>query len=301
LPKRILITGATGVIGKYIVEALKMRGDEALILTTNTESAKKVFPGLKGITGWKDMSSLKNEKIDGIINLAGMNLGEKRWNDKVKKEIYHSRIDSTGKVVELIASMDVKPKVLVSASGVDYYGDKGSVNVYEDTPPADSFAGRLCVDWENEAIKAGKYGVRTVVIRTGFVIAKNSPAVDKLALPFKLFIGGTIGSGKQYISWIHADDLVEIYLFALDNGEVKDAVNGTAPNPETMKIFCKHLAKALNRPGIFPVPGFAVKIIAGEMAELILTGRKALPKKIIELGYKFKYLNSLDAFKSIFE
>jgi uncharacterized protein (TIGR01777 family) len=301
LSKKILITGATGLIGRYIVKALHSRGDEILILTKNSESARKTFPYLTRITEWNDILNLKDEKIDGIIHLAGMNLGDKRWNEKVKKELYDSRINTTRKIVELISTMQNKPEVLLSASGVDYYGDKGSEDVYEDSPPADNFTGQLCKDWENEALKAEKYGVRTVVIRTGFVIAKNSKAVDKLTLPFKMFIGGTIGRGTQYMSWIHIDDLTGIYLFALDNHNVRGAINGTAPNPETVKTFCKNLAKALHRPSLFPVPSFAVKIIAGEIAQMILSGRKALPKKIIELGYKFQFENALDAWKDVLD
>jgi uncharacterized protein (TIGR01777 family) len=300
LPKKILITGATGLIGKHIVNALHSRGDEVLILTTNSKSAKKTFPFLNQITEWKDILSLKNETLDGIIHLAGMNLGDKRWNEKVKEEIYNSRINTTRKIVELISVMALKPEVLLSASGVDYYGDKGNKDIYEDSPPADDFVGQLCQDWENEALKTEKFGVRTVVIRTGFVLAKDSKAVDKFAKPFKMFIGGPIGKGTQYMSWIHIDDLTGIYLFALDNLNVRGALNGTAPNPETMKIFCKNLAGALHRPSLFPVPAFAVKIIAGELAELILSGRKALPKKIIELGYKFKYENAAEAWGAVF-
>lgn len=301
MPKKILITGATGLIGKHIVNALHSRGDEVLILTTNSKSAKKTFPFLNQITEWKDILSLKNETLDGIIHLAGMNLGDKRWNEKVKEEIYNSRINTTRKIVELISVMALKPEVLLSASGVDYYGDKGNEDIYEDSPPSDNFIGQLCQDWENEALKTEKFGVRTVVIRTGFVLAKDSKAVDKFAKPFKMFIGGPIGKGTQYMSWIHIDDLTGIYLFALDNLNVRGALNGTAPNPETMKTFCKNLAGALHRPSLFPVPAFAVKIIAGELAELILSGRKALPKKIIGLGYKFKYENAAEAWGAVFD
>jgi len=297
LPQKILISGATGLIGKAIIKALYFRGDEALIVSTNKESAAKEFPGIKNIVEWNNISSLKDEKIDGIFHLAGMNLGDKRWNDKVKKEIYDSRIVTARKLVELISVMANKPKVLITASGIDYYGDKGEENVYEDSPPADNFIGHLCRDWENESFKAEKYGVRAAAIRTGFVIAKNAPAVDKLTLPFKLFAGGPIGSGKQYISWIHLDDLVGIYLFVLDN-KVSGAINAASPIPETMKEFSKQLAKALHRPSLFHIPSFAVKIVAGEMAELILTGRKALPKKIIDAGFKFKYTNAFDALKN---
>jgi hypothetical protein len=157
----------------------------------------------------------------------------------------------------------------------------------------------LCVDWETEALKAEKFGVRTVVLRTGFVIAKNSPAFNKLAIPFKLFVGGTIGSGRQYMSWIHIDDVTGIYIYASGNNSIYGPVNATAPKPEIMKNFCKSLAKALHRPAIFPVPYFVVKIAAGEMSQVILNGRKALPEKILKAGYKFKFENVYDAWKDV--
>lgn len=297
MAERILISGATGLIGKALVNALEARGDEVLVISTNAASAKKEFPEIKIILEWKDISTLKNEKIDGIIHLAGMNLGAKRWNDKVKKQIYDSRIDTACKIVNLISEMPDKPRVLITSSGIDYYGDRGNQNVYEDTPAADNFIGHLCTDWENESLKADKYGVRTAAIRTGVVVAGEAPAIKKLALPLKLFVGGSVGSGKQYVSWIHIDDLVGIYLFVIDNN-ISGAINGTAPNPVTMKEFSKDLGKALHRPSIFPVPSFVVKIVAGEMAELVLSGRKALPNKIMDAGYKFKYVNALDALKT---
>jgi len=299
MPKTILITGATGLIGGYIVAELLKRGDKYIALSHNADSAIRKLQNAKKVVSLKDFLSLKNEKIDAVINLAGTNVGKKRWNAQVKKEICHSRVDTTGNLVELISKMQNKPEVLVSASGVDYYGDRGNENVYEDSPNADTFMGNLCRDWEAEAMKAERFGVRVVALRTGFVIAKGSEAVKKLTLPYKLFVGGTIGSGRQYISWIHINDLVGVYLFAIDNKKVKGAVNATAPNPETMKEFGKNLAKVLHRPSFFPALPFMVKILAGEMANVILRGRKALPKKIMDLGYEFKFKHSIDAWTDI--
>jgi uncharacterized protein len=299
--KTILVTGATGFIGKHITEVLNGRGDLVIALTTNVESARKSLVSVKKIVDINDSLSLKDEKIDGIINLAGRNLADKRWNEKFKKEVYDSRIKTTRKVVELILAMSRKPEVLLSASGVDYYGDTGESDIYEDTPNGNNFMGKLCKDWEAEAYKAEAFGTRVVALRTGFVMAKDSKAVKKLSMPFRFFVGGPIGSGKQYMSWIHIDDIVGIYLFALDNPAVKGAVNAAAPNPETMKQFCKNMACEMHRPSIFPVPGFIVKIAAGEMGDVILAGRKALPKKITRLGYKFKYENAVDAWKDVFK
>lgn len=300
MPMRVLITGATGLVGGYIIDSLLKRGDEYIALSHNLSNARRKLVNEKKIVNLNDALLLKDEKIDAVINLAGVNIGKKRWNSRFKKELYDSRIDTTRKIVELISIMETKPEVLVSASGVDYYGDRGNENVYEDSPNADTFMGNLCRDWENEAIKAEKYGVRVVTVRTGFVLAENSEAVKRLALPFKLFVGGTIGSGNQYMSWIHIEDLVGIYLFSIDNKTVCGAVNAAGPNAETMKDFGKNLAKTLSRPSFFWAPEFAVKIIAGEMAALILSGRRAYPKKILDLGYKFKFKYSIEAFRDIF-
>lgn len=300
MPKTILITGATGFIGGYLTHALMARGDNIIALTTHPESAKKKLPGKIRITALNDYPLLKDEKIDCIINLAGRNLSDKRWNKEFKQEAYNSRIETTRKIIDLISKMKTKPEVLISASGVDYYGDTGEKEIYEDAPPANNFIGNLCKDWETEALKAETCGVRTVVLRTGFVMAKDAVAVKKLSMPFRFFAGGPIGSGKQYMSWIHIDDLVGVYLFALDNPNVKGAINASAPNPETMKDFCKHLAQVIHRPSIFPVPSLLVKIVLGEMAVVVLYGRKAIPKKIIGFGFRFKYEHAAKAWEDIF-
>jgi uncharacterized protein (TIGR01777 family) len=294
---KILITGATGLIGHYLVNALSSKGDEIFIITRNAESAQKTFPALKNFVKWENLGSLKETNIYVVINLAGMNLDEKRWNDNVKKQLYNSRINSTRKLVELIGMMPQKPEVLINASGVDYYGDTGDKDIYEDSPPADMFASKIVCDWETEALKAGKYGVRVVLLRTGFVIAPESKAFKKMVLPFKLFAGGYAGNGKQYLSWIHIEDLVRIYRYIIDNKKVMGAVNASSPNPERMKDFAKYIGKVLHRPWFFPAPGFMMKILFGEVSQVILAGRKALPKKLFNAGFKFKFENAIDAIK----
>ncbi|MGH2574129.1 MAG: TIGR01777 family oxidoreductase, partial [Ignavibacteria bacterium] len=246
--KTILLTGATGLIGKYLVNALSSRGNEIIVLTRSAEAAKKILPRIKKITVLDNYLSLKNEKIDAIINLAGMNMAERRWNLKVKKLLYDSRVNTTNKIVELISAMEKKPEVLVSASGVDYYGDTGDEDIFEGSPAGNNFASSLCVDWENKALKARDYNVRVVIIRNGLVLAKEAHALNKMALPFKLFVGGYPGSGKQYLSWVHIDDAVGIYLLAIDNSDMDGPVNGSSPNPKRMKDFCGELGKVLGSP-----------------------------------------------------
>jgi len=299
MPKIYLITGATGLIGTYIADAVTARGDEFIALSTNPDSARKKLPRAKKIVKLDEMMLLKDEKIDVVINLAGANLGGKRWNDKTKKEFYDSRIDTTRELVELMSGMKNKPEVFISASGVDYYEDSGDADVYENAPHGDGYLARLCLDWENEAMNSEKAGIRTVILRTGFVLAKGSEAVDKLIMPVKLFVGGPLGGGRQYVSWIHIDDLVGMYLMAADDPALRGIYNAAAPNPERSKDFGKIAAKILHRPYIFPVPGFMIKLLVGEMAVVVLEGRRALPKKIIDAGYKFKYVNAEDAWKEV--
>lgn len=296
--KTVLITGATGLIGGHIVKALTAARYSYIALTTHPDTARKKLTGAEKIVGVDDYMELKNENIFSIINLAGANLGEKRWTEKNKKIFYDSRIDVTKKLVHLIEVMPTKPEVLVSASGVDYYGDTGSADMYEDAPPADTFLGKLTHDWEAEALKAQMYGVRTAVLRTGFVIAKDSDAVKKLLLSYKLFVGGPLGGGKQYVSWIHIDDLVAAYIYVMENN-LSGVFNASSPGPETNKEFGKSAARVLGRPAIFPVPAFMLKLILGEMSAVVLEGRRALPGKLIDAGFGFKFTHSTDAWENI--
>lgn len=295
ISRTILITGATGLIGRHLVKKLSARGDKVIALSTKGAAAGKILPEAYKSVGWDDYLSLSNEKIYGIINLAGMNLAGKRWNWTVKKQMYDSRIVNTATLVHLIHKMETKPDVLVSASGVDFYGDTGDKNIYEDSPPGNGYASRLCVDWEKYAMNAEEYGVRVVTLRTGVVIAHDSPGIKKMLLPFKLFVGGAPGSGKQYMSWIHIDDITDIYLFALENKNMKGVFNAAAPNPVTMNEFCRTLGGLIHRPSFMPVPAFALKILFGEVSELLLSGRKALPDKLMKLGYKFQFTNLKEA------
>jgi uncharacterized protein (TIGR01777 family) len=294
---KILITGATGLIGRYLTRSFKSNDDEVIIVTRSADSAKAVYPNSGNIVKWDNLRSLIDDDISAVINLAGMNLDEKRWNDKVKKLIYDSRINSTRKLVEFISTMRKKPEVLINASGVDYYGNTGDKDIYEDSPPGDFFASKIVCDWETEALKAGKYGVRVVLLRTGFVIAPDSKAFKKMVLPFRLFAGGYAGNGRQYLSWIHIEDLVRIYRYVIENKGVKGAVNASSPNPERMKDFAKHIGKVMHRPWFFPAPEFMMKILFGEVSDVILAGRRALPKKLSETGFKFKFEYAADAVK----
>jgi uncharacterized protein (TIGR01777 family) len=298
MTKKVLITGATGLIGRYLVKSFSSTGDELFIVTRNQDSAGRMFPDIKNFVEWENLNSLKEIKLDVIINLAGMNLDEKRWNDSVKKQLYDSRINSTQRLVEFISVVTNKPGVLINASGVDYYGDTGDRDIYEGSPPGNLFASIIVRDWETEALKAEKYGVRVVLLRTGFVIAPDSKAFKKMVLPFKLFAGGYAGSGKQFLSWIHIDDLIKIYKYVIDNTKLGRALNACSPNPERMKDFAKKIGKALHRPWFFPAPPFMLKILFGEVSDVIIAGRKALPKKLLEAGFEFKFQHAEKAIEA---
>lgn len=299
MPKTFLITGATGFIGGYLVKKILERGDSYIALTTNPVSAAKKLKGYNKITDIDDYLQLKDEKIDTVINLAGSNLGAKRWTDSAKKEFYDSRIKTTGKLISLFEEMKVKPEVFISASGVDFYGNTGSREMTEEAPPAQGYLGKMTNDWEKEALKAEQYGIRTVVLRTGLVMAQDSEAIKKLLMPVKMFIGGPLGSGRQYVSWIHIDDLVGIYFFASENKNVKGIYNAAAPHPVTNAEFTKNAARLLGRPAYMMTPAFMIKAVFGEMSAVVLDGRKASANKIIDAGYKFKYGQNTDAWKDV--
>lgn len=291
-----MLAGGTGLIGSYLIKELLNRGDEVTLISRNAGSAVNKYGGRVKAIDWNSLDKLKDESIDAIINLSGMNLDDKRWNEKVKKEIYDSRILTTRSLAELACSQSAKPKVLINSSGVDIYGDTGEKVIDENSPPGSGFLQNVVIDWEKEALNAGKCGVRVVILRTGFVIAHGSKALSKMAMPFKLFIGGPAGSGRQYMSWIHIKDLVRIYLQAIDNESMKGIYNASSPNPEPMKIFSKHLANVLHRHSLFHVPAFIIRLLFGEVAEVIVSGRKALPARLQnEMNFKFSYEYAQDA------
>ena len=293
----ILITGATGLIGKQIVSALTQRGDRVIAVTRNSINAKKALPQINEFLSWNDLTLHSELRIDTIINLAGTNLGAKRWNNKFKQELYDSRINATNNIVELIKKMKYKPQVLVNASGIDYYGDTGDKEIDESAPCGTSFIARLVNDWENAALKAQSYGVRVVLIRTGFVFARKSKALAKMIFSFKLFAGGYAGSGKQFLSWIDIADIVNVFMFCIDNHSISGPVNAVSPYPKTMKKIAGDIGKIMIRPSFLRAPGFLIKLLFGESSELILSGRKAIPKKLTENGFKLKYEHAVDSLK----
>ncbi|MBE0569997.1 MAG: TIGR01777 family protein [Ignavibacteriaceae bacterium] len=291
--KKLLITGATGSIGKILVQKLSARGDEVIIFTRNPESAKKKIVNASKYVKWDfdcmDAWLHEMHGVDVVVHLAGANLGGKRWNDEYKKLAYDSRIISTRSLVEAIKQVERKPKAFICSSAVGIYGSRYDEVLDENSSHRNDFLANLCNDWEKEAQKVEALGVRRVSIRTGLVLMKDEGLIKQLLLPFKLFIGGPLAGGRQWFPWIHIDDIVGIYLQAIDNLNVNGAVNAASPGIVQMKEFTKTFGNVLNRPSLLPVPKFALKLAAGELGEYAVMSQRTSVEKIIKSGYKFKF------------
>ena len=298
---KIAITGATGFIGSMVADRLWSRYHSLILLSRNppreANVTKKEWHAWKpGIPGNWEQSI---DGSDGIINLAGEPIAAKRWTEAQKEKIRSSRVDSTRALVSAIAKAKNKPKFLISASAVGFYGSRGDEPITEESAPGNDYLSRVCVDWEAEAKKAESDGVRVVLLRTGIVLDKGKGALAKMGPPFKFFAGGPLGSGNQWMPWIHIEDQVGLLLFLMDNDNARGAFNSTVPNPVTMAEFSKTLGDVLNRPSWATVPGGVLALLVGEMSEMLLNGQRALPQAALKLGYQFKFPNLLPALQSL--
>lgn len=288
---KIVLTGATGMIGGSLAGRLS-KADHALVLLSRTPPTQNKLKNARWFSWHPGGGGEWEWAVDGadaIINLAGEPIAGKRWSAKQKEILRSSRIDGTKSVVDAIAKAKVRPKVLISSSAVGYYGPHGDEPLNEESEPGVDFLSRLCVDWEAEAKQAEALGVRVCLLRTGIVLAKGQGALKQMVPPFKLFAGGPLGSGKQWLPWIHLDDEVALIQFLLDNERASGAFNATAPNPVTMAEFCKALGNTLNRPSWARVPPGILALMIGEMADMLLTGQRATPDAALKLGFRFKY------------
>lgn len=302
--KRVVVTGATGLIGKALCRVLLQRGYEICVFSRNPEAARAVVPGAAEYVAWQpDEAGPWAAAIDGayaVVNLAGASIAGRRWTDRYKREIRDSRIIGTRGLVNAIAAAESRPRVLINPSGIDYYGDRGDTPLDENAEPGSGFLAQVCVEWEREASRAEEYGVRTVVVRNGIVLARGEGALSRLLLPFKLFVGGPILPGTQWWSWIHLADQIGITILALEDERVRGPINATAPQPQTNREFSRTLGRVLRRPALVPVPGFALRILLGEMADvLLIQSKRVLPEKARALGYEFKYPTSEEALRDI--
>lgn len=298
---KVAITGATGFVGSRLVEQLQAQGHQPLILTRNRASALRKFPNLE-IVAYTPTESGEWQKAiagcDAVVNLAGEPIAESRWTPKHKEEILNSRKLGTQKIVEAIAQANPKPKVLVNASAIGYYGTSETAAFDETSPPGNDFLAEVCQAWEAEAQKVKDTGVRLVVVRLGIVLG-NGGALAKMIPPFQLFAGGPLGSGQQWFAWIDRDDLVRLLIEALTRPDIEGVLNATAPNPVRMSELCEKLGEVLHRPSWLPVPSFALEALLGEGAKVVLEGQQVLPKRTTSYGFQYQYPTVKEALAKI--
>jgi len=276
---RVAISGASGFIGRALSKRLLSAGHNVSAL---------------GRTGW----SAESLACDALIHLAGEPVAQ-RWSSKVKERIRSSRVDATQRLVDALAAVPQRPSVLVCASAVGFYGDRGAEELTETSSGASGFLGEVCAEWEAAARKAEALGMRVVLLRTGIVLGKDGGALGKMLPPFRAGVGGRIASGEQWMPWIHMDDHTRLTQFVVENAAVSGPVNACAPQPVTNAEFTRALAKVLRRPAIFPVPAFALRLLFGEMAELLVGGQRVLPKAALSAGFVFEYPEITPALKNL--
>ncbi len=288
---KVLITGGTGLIGRNLCKALLNRGDQVVVLSRNPEGAKGMPPGVelrrwdgRTASGWGEIV----EEADAIVNLAGENIASGRWTAGKKRRIRQSRLDTGKAVTEAIEAAAHKPRVLVQASAVGYYGPHGDEIVTEEDPPGEDFLARLAVEWERSTARVEALGVRRAIIRTGIVLAPEGGALPRMMLPFKFFAGGVLGDGRQWMPWIHISDEVGAILFLLD-GDASGPFNLSAPEPVTNETFTRTIGHVMGRPTFMRVPSFVLKTLLGEMSGVLLEGQRAIPRRLLEEGYRFEF------------
>ncbi len=294
---RILITGGTGFIGQALCERLEQSGHELLVVSRSPDRARELLPaGTKTATS---ALAFVDDNPQAIVNLAGESIAAGRWTDRRKREIIESRVEATRGVVALCGRLDPAPRVLVSASAMGWYGDQGEHEVTEDTVPKHEFAHEICAAWEAEARKAKEYGTRVAIARIGLVLDQGGGMLERVLPPFKLGAGGRLGDGRQYMPWIHRQDMVRILEFLLEGETLTGPFNASAPTPVRNAEFTATLARHLNRPAFLPAPAAALKLAFGEMSQLLLTGADMRPVRLLEAGFEFDYPTLDDALTEI--
>lgn len=289
---RILITGATGLVGTHLSKKLHELGHEIIVTSRDRERAMAKLPFARDVVEWDPVRGPAPAKafagIEAIVNLMGESVAV-RWTAGRKKAIRESRVLGTRNLVEGMRVAGFHPRIFVSASAIGYYGEGGDRELTEESPAGGDFLARVCVDWEGEAARATTLGARVVQVRTGFVLAREGGALASMLPVFKTGLGGRLGSGRQWMSWIHVDDLVGLYAEALTNASIVGPLNAVAPGPVTNSEFTKTLARVLRRPAVFPAPEFALKLALGEMADAVLESQRVIPQAARNVGFRFRY------------
>lgn len=286
----ILLAGGTGFIGSRLLEAFQRDGHAVTMLTRSASKAERLQKKGAAIRLWSDPDWPKAlEGVDAVINLAGEGVADGRWTPARKEKILSSRLESTRALVGAMAKAGGRPKIMVSASAVGFYGSRGDAGINEDAPAGKGFLSEVCIAWESEALKARALGARVVLLRIGIVLGSGGGALSRMLLPFRLGLGGRLGSGAQGFPWVHVDDVVGLAREALINPALDGPVNVVSPEPLTNAEFTAALGRALRRPAIVPVPAFVLRLLLGEMSEMLLAGQRALPAAAEKAGYRFKF------------
>ncbi len=295
---KILISGASGLVGTHLIPTLLAKGHEVFKLVRKTPNNSDEIEW-DAERGFSDSEQIKLENFDAVVHLAGDNVASENWSEAKKKKIRDSREIGTKVLVDALNKTQNPPKHFISASAIGFYGNRGDELLTEDSAKGEGFFPEVCTAWETEAIRAEEFGARVVCLRIGVVLAKNGGALEKMLMPFKFGVGGVIGSGKQWMSWIALDDLIKIFHFALENENLRGAYNAVAPNSVTNQEFTKTFGSVLNRPTIFPIPEFGIKLLFGEMGKtILLEGARVLPKRLEDAGFQFQFTNLEQALKA---
>ena len=294
----ILMTGGTGFIGRALVNSLLKEGHKVTVLSRTPDSVNKII-GNK-LTTLSNLDQLSSEdSFQVIINLAGAPIFDNHWSETRKKVIRDSRIKLTEQLLAYLERASVKPELLISGSAIGYYGDQGNSVLNEASPVHPDFSQRLCADWESTAQQAERFGVRVCLIRTGLVLAYDGGLLQRMLRPFNLGLGGTLGNGQQWMSWIHRDDWISIAKTMINNQTMQGAYNATAPHPVTNSAFTKILAQHLKRPALLPLPAWLLKLLLGERSDLVLASQRVLPERLLAEGFSFQYPELLSALTEI--
>ncbi|MGE5619010.1 MAG: TIGR01777 family oxidoreductase [Sphingomonadaceae bacterium] len=301
---RVIITGGTGLIGTPLAAGLAFDGVEVVVLSRDPERHPDLPRGVRAekwdartATGWSHLA----DGADAIVNLAGESLAGGPWTEERKSRILHSRLNAGRAVLQAVESAAQKPRVVVQASAIGYYGPKGDEEVTEETPPGSDFLARVCVEWEASTSPVEEMGVRRAVIRSGIVLSTRGGALPRLMMPYRLFVGGPLGSGRQWYSWIHIADEVAAIRFLLENESARGPFNLTAPNPVTNALFSRLLGRALGRPSRVRTPAFALWLLLGEMATTVLNGQRVIPRRLQSLGFAFRFPHLEAALRDLFQ
>jgi uncharacterized protein len=300
---RVIITGGTGLIGRQLAASLVENGHNAVVLSRDPQRhQEQMADGVQLVAwdaqspqGWGELA----DGADAMVNLVGENLSAKPWSPAQKRRIRESRLNGGKALVEAIRQAKNKPKVLIQASGVNYYGPCGDEIITEDHPAGSDFLSQVCVDWEASTAEVEKMGVRRAITRSGVVLDKKEGALPRFLLQFRLFAGGPLGNGRQWLSWIHPQDEINAIRFLIDHPDARGAFNLASPNPKTNRDFGKAIGRVLHRPALIPVPAFTIKLVFGEMSIVVLKGQRAVPQRLVDMGFQFSHPEIQEAVKDV--